>query len=254
MIWKLKNLESLELDGRMSNRSSLILNDIHKLQKLKSLKIGSGMSRIILDHLKFGVFHDLEELDAYFEDISLDSIREMKRVTPNLKKIVICVSYSNPINALLETLENLKSVELAGGECEIPSEKFYPKIKYLHIYRMSDSDLSAEQITKTFPNLETLRIGICSLDEKPELFLVTLLSELKQLKTLDMEIWTGHELDRESVLQCFQQHGKHLDDVFVRFSKEGKTELIFKKTPGGRLCCNNKTAKARPLRYNCTIV
>jgi hypothetical protein len=159
---------------------------------------------------------------------------------------------------LLETLENLESVELAGGEWKVLCEKFYPKIKYLHIYLMSDADLSAEQISKTFPNLETLKIGICNLDRKPELFLVTLLSELKQLKTLDMEIRTDHELDRESVLQCFQQHGKHLDDVFVRFSKKGNPELIFMKTPGGRLCCNNKTAKTRgllwPLCYNCTIV
>ncbi len=207
-----------------------------------------------MDHLKFGVFHDLEELDAYFEDISLDSIKEMKRVTPNLKKIVIRVSFSNPINALLETLENLKSVEIRGGEWKLLCEKFYPKIKYLHIYRMSDSDLSAEQISKMFPNLETLKIESCILDRKPELFLVTLLSELKQLKTLHMEIRTGHELDPKSVLQCFQQHGKHLEDVYVSFSEKGNPELIFEKTPGGRLCCINKTAKTRPLCYNCTIV
>jgi hypothetical protein len=215
MIWELRNLETLELDGEKNNRYSSNLNNIHKLQKLKRLKIGRGLSENILEHLQFGVFNDLKELDAYFSDASLDSIREMKRIAPKLKKIRICSSSSDAVNALLETLENLESVKIQYGEWEISSEKFYPKVKYFDVPVVNY--LNAEQFTKTFPNLATLRIGTCSLDEEPESFLVTLLSELKQLKELCMQIWTDLELDPESVLQCFQQHGKHLEKVYVDF-------------------------------------
>jgi hypothetical protein len=131
MIWELKNLESLELYGEVSNRSNL--NEIHKLQKLKRLEISRGMSDNILDNLQFGVFNDLEELDACFYDASLDSIREMKLITPNLKKIEIHCNSSDQINALLETLENLESVKILKGVWKVPSEKFYPKVKYLHV-------------------------------------------------------------------------------------------------------------------------
>jgi hypothetical protein len=236
MIWELRNLESLELYGEVSNRS--ILNDIHKLQKLKSLKISRRMSDNILDNLKFGVFHDLEELDAFFYGASLDSIREMKRITPKLKKIEIFCDSSDTINALLDTLENLESVAIRGAKWKIPSEKFYPKVKYLLALKL-DSDLNAEQITTTFPNLETLIISKCSLDEEPESFLATLLSELKQLKELRMG--TSHltdlGLDREYVLQCLQEHGKHLEEVYVDFSftesEIDTAELIIEKNPGG---------------------
>ncbi len=171
----------------------------------------------ILDNLQFGIFNDLEELDAYFYRASLDSIREMKRITPNLKKLVIDSHFSYQINALLETLENLESVEIKNGYAlKIPSEKFYPKMKYLHTNNPFDSNFSAEQILKTFPNLETLKIDRCSLDVT-ESFLVTLLSELKQLKTLRLEIWSRLELDRETALQCLQQHGDNLEDVKLVF-------------------------------------
>jgi hypothetical protein len=232
MIWELKNLETLELDGQMSDESSL--NDIHKLQKLKCLKICRGMSSNILEHLQFGVFHDLEELDAYFEGASLHSIKEMKRITPKLKKIVIRCDSSDTVNALLETLENLKSVTI-GDDCKnwiVPSEKFYPKVKYLDVPRLNNPN--AEQITKTFPNLETLKIYECYLVE-PISFLITLLSELKQLKTLRLGTQSHLELDRDSALQCFQQHGKHLNDVYVRFNSffsENVRLFVIKKGPG----------------------
>ncbi len=86
------------------------------------------MSLNILDHLQFGVFNNLEELDASFYGASLDSIREMKRITPKLKKILIDCNSSATVNALLETLENLESVAIRGAKWKIPSEKFYPKV------------------------------------------------------------------------------------------------------------------------------
>jgi hypothetical protein len=172
------------------------------------------MSLNILEHLQFGIFNNLQELDVYFEGATLDSIREMKRITPNLKKIEIHSYSSDQINALLETLKNLESVKIEYEGWEISNENFCPKVKYLHV----NSNLNAEQFTKNFPNLESLKIGTFSLVEEPKSFFVTLLSELKQLKTLDMNIWTNLELDRESALQCFQQYGKHLIDVYVYFT------------------------------------
>jgi ribosome assembly protein YihI (activator of Der GTPase) len=141
----------------------------------------------------------------------------MKQITPNLKKIKILCNSSDTINALLETLENLESVKIEYNKWKISSEKFFPNVKYLDVARLNY--LSAEQISKTFPNLKSLEIEKSTLDEEPKSFLVTLLSKLKQLKTLRLrlEIWTDRVLDRESVLQCFQQHGKHLEDVQVDF-------------------------------------
>jgi hypothetical protein len=231
MIWDLKNLETLELDGSVNDESSL--NDIQKLQKLKCLKISSGMSLNILDHLQFGVFHDLEELDACFEGASLDLIRKMNQITPKLKKIEIRCDSSDTVNALLENLENLKSVTI-GDDCKnwiVPSEKFYPKVKCLDVPTLNNPN--AEQITKTFPNLETMKIYTCYLVE-PILFLITLLNELKQLKTLRLGTQSHLVLDRESALECFQQHGKHLEDVYVRFNSffSENVRLFVIKRPG----------------------
>ncbi len=234
VIWKLKNLETLELEAssEMSDRSSL--NGIHKLEKLKRLKVCKQMSCNILDHLQFGHFNELEELDASLSLASLESIGEMKRITPRLRKIEVYCKSSDQIDALLETLQNLESVKIKNGQWKVPSEKFYPKVKYLHVSRLDY--ISADQISKIFPNLELLTIYECSLNHEPESFLVTLLSQLKQLKTLDMEIWSDLELDPESVLQCFQQYGKHLEDVQVAFSFQS-LEIVqiytFKKSAEG---------------------
>jgi hypothetical protein len=177
--------------------------------------------------LGFGVFNDLEELDAYFYGASSDSIREMKRITPKLKKIEIRCDSADTVNALLETLENLESVKIQYRAWNIPSEKFYPKVKCLYVQRLIH--LNAKQFTKTFPNLVTLRINTCSLDEEPDSFLVTLLSELKMLKELHLIIWTNlNEFYRESVLQCLQQHGKHLEAVQVRPYFQGSEKWSIK--------------------------
>ncbi len=59
LICKLKNLESIELyiiPGCDRLRDSSGLNNLHKLEKLKRLKLFQDISFNILDHLKFGVF------------------------------------------------------------------------------------------------------------------------------------------------------------------------------------------------------
>jgi hypothetical protein len=148
-ILEVKDLESLDLWGWTNDSSGL--DSLHKLQKLKRLKVNQHLCANILDHLKFGVFSNLEELDAYFEDASLDSIQEMNRFTPNLKKIVICSTSSDTIYALLETLDSLEALKIERGrEWEI-TEIVYPKIKYLGIVGF---DHNVEQFTKQFPNLE----------------------------------------------------------------------------------------------------
>jgi hypothetical protein len=59
-IWELKNLETLDLQVSFGNGSSL--NNVHKLKKLKRLRVHGD----ILQHLQFGVFDNLEELEASF--------------------------------------------------------------------------------------------------------------------------------------------------------------------------------------------
>jgi hypothetical protein len=257
MIWELKNLETLELDGSVSDRNSL--NDIHKLQKLKRLKISNGMSSNILEHLQFGVCNDLEELNAFFSGASLDSTREMKRITPNLKEIEIHCNSLDTFDELLETLENLESVTILNGSAwEIPSEKFYPKMKYLDVNLNFISfqfpfafsvNFSAEQFAKTFPNLETFKINRCSLKvTESSQFFVTLLSELKELKTFHMQIWADLELDRESALQCFQRYGKHLKDVQVCFyfpeSEHARPSFAIEKRPEAYSATSSQVRKA----------
>ncbi len=92
MICELKQLETLELWGMAVENSGL--NKLYQLEKLKRLKSSRYVSRNILDQLKFGVFEDLEELDACFRGASVESIQEMKRIIPNLKKIEI--QYDTP--------------------------------------------------------------------------------------------------------------------------------------------------------------
>jgi hypothetical protein len=138
------------LEGWSDNKSWL--NNLYKLEKLKRLRVVQGVSPNILEHLKFGIFNNLEELDAEFEGASMESVREMKRITPNLKKVeFLGVMYSDAINALLDTMENLESVKLDGinlmrGEgledlewvkIQNPdwkmSDTVHPNIKHLHV-------------------------------------------------------------------------------------------------------------------------
>jgi hypothetical protein len=84
LICGLKKLEVLDLRSWFENPN---LTNLHKLQTLRRLKVFLGFSKNILDHLKFGVFNDLDELEACLEGASVESVRKMKRIAPNLKKI-----------------------------------------------------------------------------------------------------------------------------------------------------------------------
>ncbi len=119
---------------------------------------------------------------------------------------------------MLENLENLETVTIRWGPIwKIPSTKTCQKIKYLKTSCKLDGELCAEQFTKTFPNLEYLKIEDYSI-KLTESFLVTLLSGLKQLKSLHMEIWSERELDSKSALECFQEYGENLEDAKISFN------------------------------------
>ncbi len=234
-VWELKNLESLNVfgvGGRRSNDSSG-LDNLHRLGKLKRLRVDPFVSPNILDHMKFGVFNNLGELDAFFRDASVESIQEMKRITPNLRKLMISsAASSETFNTLLEALDNLESVYInLRNEWELTG-RVYPKMEYLDVSSSSTFKFSAEQFTQQFPNLEYLDIYGCH-SEITESFFVTLFGGLKQLKALDMAIKTHSELNQESTLQCFQEHGKHLKAAFVniRFPYSEVPSFTIEKMP-----------------------
>jgi hypothetical protein len=235
-IYELKNLETLELKGRSDGSNDL--SNLHKLEKLKRLAVG-WVSRNILNHMQFGVFNDLEELNAHFEGASVESVREMKQITPNLKKLVIQDATSDTINTLLETLESLESVEI--WDAWDMSGKVCPSIKQLHV-KTNRFKFNAEQMTKKFPNLQDLEIKACS-SEVTESFFATLLSGLKQLKTLYMRILSRSKLDPESALQLIQQHGAHLENVSIIFvlpDPEFYPTYAIEKRPGAAFRIKNR--------------
>ncbi len=221
MICELKQLETFELEGRARDGSGL--NKLYQLEKLKRLTVNSYVCPNILDHLKFGVFSDLEELDARFEDASMESVQEMKRITPNLKKLEIQYASSDTNNALLETLNNLEDVKIGSEYWEISSGKVYPNIKHLEVYPTSGFDfgISAAELTQQFPNLEFLEIDCVCLEVKESSF-VELLSGLKRLKTLEMRKFISKtKIESEFVLPCFEKYGSHLETVRVRAVESG---------------------------------
>jgi hypothetical protein len=236
LIWELEGLESLKLYGWPDESSCM--DNLHRLGKLRRLVVGGGV-RNILDHMKFGVFEDLRELDACFDGASVESIDEMKRITPNLKKLRISSTTSSvTVNALLGTLETLELVKICDSKWKPCKYKYiHQNIKYLDIE--CKFKFTAEQLTKQFPNLEFLNIDKC-LVEVTESFFVTLLSGLKQLKTLYMKIWTDLVLDPESVLQCFLGCGKNLGDASILFRSHDWTVQSFaiEKPPKGSFCVN----------------
>ncbi len=163
VIWELKKLRSLELDCPLNiarpGNLQRNLDNLHKLEKLKVLQVHKTISQNILDHLKFGIFQNLEELDAAFKDASVESIQEMKQITPNLKKLKVHSASSDTINALLESLEKLESLEIRTQTTWQMSLKKYPKMKHIHIYCGSHHIFIYGELSKLFPNLESACIN-----------------------------------------------------------------------------------------------
>ncbi len=204
-----------------------MLSDLYKLAKLKKLELHECASWNILGHLLFGVFYDLEELDAHFEIAFEEDIQEMSRFTPNLKKLKINFASSDIINAFLGNLESLETVNIYSHLCDFWNlpDKVHPQIKHLDINTTLVPNFTAEQFTKAFPNLEFFKTDKFRIDddskiEDIESFFVTLLSGLKKLRGIHMEIWVRKELniDQESLLRCVTKYGKNLQDVKIHFN------------------------------------
>jgi hypothetical protein len=165
--------------------------------------------------LKFGVFQDLEELDACFYDASLESIRKMKRITPHLKKIRV-LSYpfsSEQINAMLDSLKHLESLYVLSKALNLPTDKVYQKLKFLHIENRYGQKFSLEDFVKMFPNLETLRFDYGPFEVTGS-FLIELLIGLKQLKRLFLSTRVL-KLDAEEALRCIRDYGGNLEEFGV---------------------------------------
>jgi hypothetical protein len=203
---ELKSLESLQL--RFLRNESSGLNNLYQLEKLKRLTVVGYVSRNILDHLPFGVYNNLEELDACFKGTSVESIQELQRCTPKLKKLKIQFGTPQTINGLLDTLENLEIIEFDGHQWNVPFEKVYPKIKQ---FSCNGFNVDAEQFSQQFPNLEALSFRLRSVET--ESFFATLLGGLKQLKTLFVRIWSDADVDPEPVLQWILQYVKDLEEA-----------------------------------------
>jgi hypothetical protein len=217
-------LESLDLFGEPSDGSGLGLNNLHKLRKLKKF-MALHISPNILEHLQFGVFNDLEDLNANFEGASVDSIQEMKRIAPNLKEITMhpCCT-SDQINAMLDTLENLESMTIWCEDWKIPAGKVYPNLKYLDVDYRSNYKFSLENFSKMLPNLETLYLVYCPF-EITESFLVTLLSGLKQLKKLSLYT-CNLEVDADQALQCIRDHGENLRCLSINGGSKSPHKIV----------------------------
>ncbi len=219
-ILELTNLESLLL--RPLKNESSGLENLYRLGKLKRLLVNGAVSRNILDHLRFGVYNNLEELDAWFRGASLESVQEMMQLTPKLKKIVINFGSPQTINAMLDTLENLEILEISTQSVLQLSQKVYPKIKQFSVNDLN-FNFNAEQFTQQFPNLEALEFNMRYVEM--ESFFATLLSGLKQLKTVVMRMWSDADVDHETVLQWFLRYGKHLEEAKIVFGSIGDLDM-----------------------------
>jgi hypothetical protein len=242
-VFGLKKLENLELSCSDTGG----LDQLHKLEKLKKLTV-SHVPLNILDHMKFGVFQNLEELDSRFDLMpSRESIREMNWIAPKLKKLVIRSRSSDTINAVLDNLVNPESVKIPWEPWQswVP-DSVHPKIKHLDIATMDCSIPMVEKFTQKFPNLQSLHVEKCSF-QVTRSFFVTLLSGLKQLKTLYLRIHSEKEFHANFILSCFKNHGNHLEEVdvsgFITTSRRGSEESFpkfdLKKEPGDGFSFNS---------------
>jgi hypothetical protein len=113
-------------------------------------------------------------------------------------------------------------------------EKVYPKIKYLDA--SSRFQFNPEHFTEIFPNLEFLKVQQSHI-EITESFFINVLTGLKHLKKLYLKILIQYcELNSDQVLECFQEYGKHLEEVNIVFGHLEYFAYAIEKRPGGSFC------------------
>jgi hypothetical protein len=219
LIFELKNLESLDLWCDSSLPDSRKLNDLQKLKNLKFLKVSGCNHGNILNHLRIVIFEDLEELDGQFYNVDLESIEDLNRIAPKLKKLTVSTVSSPTINKLLETLENLEILTVKYLNWELPSF-ISPKIKQLKYLNESFDSDHARLLVQIFPNLDRLIIKDCC-SNLTKRFLETVLRGLNRLEELQVGLQYGKvKFDADFVLQCVNKFGKNLKKICVGFQSD----------------------------------
>ncbi len=217
-ILELKTLEVLTLFDCWYENDGF-LDNLFKLVNLKELNFSSflGDGEIILDRMRFGTFNKLEELSADFQGVSVESIRDLNRFAPNLKKINLYSGSSEVINAMLENLGKLESLQswVDSIEWKLTEEQNFtcPNIKSLHYLEYFPCD-TLEHFTKMFPNVEELQFGYW-----PEKFDIhetirIILQQMKQLKKLGLsQVVKNVAPETDAILQCLLDNGSKVEDL-----------------------------------------
>jgi hypothetical protein len=188
----MKKLEVLELKVYHTNSHGRDLGDLYRLENLKKFKFSGNMMYMpdnILNSLRFGVFQNLEDLEGHFFNHDLESIRNMKWITPKLKAIKLKFINSDGINVLLEALENLEHLRINWSGWDFQPKSVYPKIKRIEFFHVDFSLNFAKNLVKIFPNLEFLMIKCDEDVNMTKSMLETLLVELMQLKELKLGVY-----------------------------------------------------------------
>ncbi len=225
-IFELKNLEVLELESNYwadgtgnATEENDSLNDLYKLEKLRKLKVVGRNFGNIFNHLRVVTFEDLEELDGQFYNVDLESIEELNRIAPKLKKLTVSTVSSPTINKLLETLANLEILTVKYLNWELPSF-ISPKIKQLKYLNESFDPDHARLLVQIFPNLDRLIIKDCC-SNLTKRFLETVLRGLNRLEELQVGLQYGKvKFDADFVLECVKKFGKNLKKICVGFQTD----------------------------------
>jgi hypothetical protein len=232
-IWRLEKLEVLHLHDSSSAPLFVddFFNNVYKLKNLKRLEVSSPSNEHagvnILNCLQFGVFSQLEKLRGAFQNARVTDIQNLKRIAPNLKELEIESGSSEVMNELLENVEKLESIVFHHQHHEWKlSEKGFscPNVKLIYNGDVIDCE-TVEQLTKMFPNVETLDVFLPAKFDLLE-SIRTILQEMKKLKKLYLnQSLDGVALDTNAVLQGILDSGSNLEEMCLKYPLEHAANL-----------------------------
>jgi hypothetical protein len=218
------NLETLILkESNYYKISERVINDLHKLTKLKKLVIDLAdnykrgefeeVKTNYLNGLRVSSNENLEELESFFPDLTEEFVKELADNIPNLKKLRMKTRSHKVIEHVLRYFRNLQELKIEyntykkGNQPPFSlDEKVLLKLKHLHLEncQFKFNTKVARKLVNNFPNLEHLEIysfvGLTARCVK------ILLRGMKRLKVLDLEYgystWISLEKLRELVM-CY---------------------------------------------------